>query len=284
MILGCGYLGGHLARLLAAEGIATLAVSRSRPAHLPAGVAHAVADLDDPASLASLSFEDQTLFYLAPPPGEGADDPRVAHLVEHLETTGQRPAAIVYTSTSGVYGDCRGERVTEEWEPNPGTDRARRRVAAETTLRAFGERTGVPVMILRVSGIYGPGRLPLERIRRGDPVICPEQATPSNRIHVTDLAATCLAAARQGRPGGIYNVCDDRTSSMTDYFYRVADAAGLPRPPCISMAEAEDRLSPMLLSFLRESRRLDNRRLHEELGVELGYPTLDEGIPASLAE
>lgn len=215
------------------------------------------------------------LFHFVPPAPAGQTDTRTIHLLAALEV--QPPRRIVYISTSGVYGDCGGAWVDESRPVNPGNDRSRRRVDAERQLTAFAERHAIPLVILRVPGIYGPGRLPLERIRRGDPAVCPEEAPWSNRIHADDLATIAVRAAQDDAPPGIYNASDDEPSSMTDYFYRLADAAGLPRPPCVSLAEARQTFSPGLLEYLNESRRLDNRRMKEELGVKLLYPTLAEG-------
>jgi nucleoside-diphosphate-sugar epimerase len=139
------------------------------------------------------------------------------------------------------------------------------------------------VVILRVPGIYGPGRLPRERLTRGLPVLREDESPWSNRVHVDDLARACLAAARRGRPGGVYNISDGHPSTMTDYFNRVADASGLPRPPQITAAEARTRMSEGMQSYLAESKRLDNRRMREELGVEPQYPDLARGLAACIA-
>lgn len=168
----------------------------------------------------------------------------------------------------------------EDWPLCPTSDRGKRRLAAETRLQDWGALHDVPVVILRAPGIYGPGRLPLERIRRGIPVLNETDSPWSNRIHADDLATACLAAARRGRPGQAYNVTDGQPTTMTDYFWRIADCFGLPRPPAISMEEARTVLTPAMLSFLVESRRLSNRRLVEELGVTLAYPDLSLGLLA----
>jgi len=195
-------------------------------------------------------------------------------------TADNRPRRIVLLSTSGVYGDRGGARVDETTPPSPGTDRGRRRLDAEQRLRRFGEAHGVETIILRVGGIYGPGRLPEKRLREGVPMVPPEQAPVTNRIHVDDLARICVAAARRGRDGEIYNVSDGTAGNMTDYFDAVADFLGLPRPPRIDRAEAERTLSPGMVSYLQESRHLDNRKMREELGVTLRYPDLASGLAA----
>lgn len=272
LIVGYGDIGQRLARRLHASGWSTETVGR-RP---QSARSHHIADLDRPDSLIGLPTDGRIVFYLAPPAGDSGDQ-RMRHFLAHAQRAGL-PRRIVYISTSGVYGDCQGAWVDESHPPNPQTEQAQRRLDAEQQLARFGQSSAVAVIVLRVAGIYARERLPLARIRRGEPVICPEQAPWSNRIHAEDLVTACIAAAERGRPGEIYNVCDDHPSSLTDYIYRVADAFALPRPPCISMAEAEQRLSPGMLRYLRESRRLDNRRLREELGVALCYPDLEAAL------
>jgi nucleoside-diphosphate-sugar epimerase len=190
------------------------------------------------------------------------------------------PTRVVLISTTGVYGDCRGEWVTEDRPPNPQADRAKRRLAAETMLRRWSEKSGVPIVILRVPGIYGRGYLPEERLRAGEPVLREEESPFSNRIHADDLARTCFIAGHHDRPGILYNVSDGHPTTMTDFFYRVADLLGIPRPPAITLEQARRQLGEGMLSYLVESKRIDNRRLREELGVELMYPDLAAGLPS----
>ena len=187
---------------------------------------------------------------------------------------------LVYLSTTGVYGDCGGALVDETRPLHPATDRARRRLAAEEVLGTWSRETGAALVILRVAGIYGPGRLPLAALRAGQPVLDRAEAPCSNRVHVDDLAAICLAAAERAPAGAVYNVCDGEHSTMTDFYIAVAEAFDLPRPPQISRAQARQVLSPALLSYLAESRRIDNRRLLAELGITLRYPTLQRGLAA----
>ncbi len=220
------------------------------------------------------------LYYFAPPPAEGDTDPRLRRVLAAL--TAALPQRIVYISTSGVYGDCAGAWVDETYPLNPSTPRAHRRADAEAALHAWSAATGVPVVILRVPGIYGPGKLPLERLRKGLPLLSEADSPYTNRIHVDDLITVCRAAMQRGQPGAAYNVSDGQPSNMTDYFNRIADFTGLPRPPLISRDEI-DQLSPGMRGFMEESKRLDNRRMREELGVELRYPTLEAGLAACLA-
>ena len=140
------------------------------------------------------------------------------------------------------------------------------------------------IVILRVAGIYGANRLPLNRLREGAPVLRSEESPFSNRIHADDLARLCLAAADKGEDGEIINICDGETSTMTDYFNAVADAFALPRPPQVTMAEAKVLMPPLLFSYFSESRRLDNRRMRERLGGNLLYPDLASGLAACKKE
>jgi nucleoside-diphosphate-sugar epimerase len=228
-----------------------------------------------------LPFAGERVLHLAPPPTRGVEDLHTHRLVAAFAHHGS-PARLVYISTTGVYGDCGGAWVDETWPVDPGADRARRRWDAEQTLRRWSLEAGTELVVLRVAGIYGPDRLPLERIRRGLPLVREEEAPYSNRIHAKDLVSACLAAMDRGRNGGVYNVCDGHPTTMTDYFFRVADAAGLPRPPVLSLDEAQEQLSAGMMSYMCESRRLSNRLLCEELGVALAYPDLASGLAACL--
>ena len=284
LIVGCGYLGRRLARQLLADGRAVTGIVRSAEsaAALAAlGIAAVRADLDEESLVNPLPAAGAELYYFAPPPASGDDDPRIRRVLATV--TGAAPRRIVYVSTSGVYGDCAGAWIDESQPLNPTTPRARRRAAAERALQSWSAATGVPVVILRVPGIYGPGKLPLERLRKELPLLREEDSPFTNRIHVDDLVAVCRAAMERGRPGAAYNVSDGQPSNMTDYFNRIADRVGLPRPPVVARADI-DALSPGMRAFMEESKRLDNRRMREDLGVELRYPTLEAGLDASVAE
>ncbi|WP_242482454.1 NAD-dependent epimerase/dehydratase family protein [Thiocystis violacea] len=226
-------------------------------------------------------LEGVRLFHLVPPVEQGVEDAHTRRLVSSFDRAGQ-PKRILYMSTTGVYGDCRGEWVDEGWPTRPTVDRSRRRLDAEETLRRWSHDTGGELVVLRVSGIYGPGRLPLARLRQRVPMVRPEEAPYSNRIHVDDLVRISLAAMDKAEDGAVFNVSDGNPSTMTDYFIQIADAAGLPRPPLIPMSEAPDQLSAGMMSYMSESRRLSNRKLLDELGVELIYPSLAEGLRSAL--
>ncbi|MEY6431665.1 SDR family oxidoreductase [Thioalkalicoccus limnaeus] len=283
LILGCGDTGRRVARHYLDRGHSVLGVVRteaSQQALTAAGVPALTLDLTD-GDLSRLPFSDCWIFHFAPPPGEGVEDWLTRRLVAAC-SRGTPPRRLVYLSTTGVYGDCAGDWVDETWPVRPTADRARRRWDAEQSLRRWSREQGTSLVILRVAGIYGPGRLPIERIRQGLPLVREAEAPYSNRIHIEDLVQASLAAMARGTDGGVYNVCDDHPSTMTDYFFQIADAAGLPRPPEIPLADMDGQLSPGMRSYMRESRRLSNRRLREELGVVLTYPTLREGLAASI--
>lgn len=285
IIAGCGYVGRRLAqRLRRGRDVIALVRSEASAAQLrAAGIATLCADLDGPDAPAALqaAADRAAIAYLAPPPDRGTTDPRIANFLAALGAA--RPAVLMYMSTTGVYGDAAGAVVSEETAVAPANDRSRRRVDAENAVRTWCAGRGARSVVLRVPGIYGPGRLPLERLRAGEPALRPEDAGPGNRIHVDDLVSACVAAL--DRPVmGIFNLSDGDHASTTAFLQRTAALAGLPPPPLVSLAEAHSRISPGMLAFLAESRRVDNRRMLEELGVRLAYPDLDAGIAASLAE
>ena len=267
LVVGVGYVGR---RLMVRLGDTALGLSRS------SGF-----DLDADASLPrALPRHYAVLYTVAPEPGRAADV-RLGKLLALLEPA---PVRFVYISTTGVYGDCRGELVDEHRAVHPESGRARLRVAAETALTGWCGARDVPLVILRVPGIYGPGRLGIERIREGGASIREPEAGPGNRIHVDDLVSCCEAALDPAAPAGIYNVGDGDARSATWFAAEVARQCGLAEPPQISRAEAEREFSAMRWSFLRESRRIDTHRMRAVLGVTPRYGDAADGIAASLAE
>jgi len=237
------------------------------------GILPIVADLDDYATLRRLAVAPFAVLHCAPPPSEGRDDPRTQKLVAALTRARIIPQRFVYISTSGVYGDCAGARVPETRPRRAQTPRGRRRVAAEDRLREWAGRNGVRLSLLRAPGIYSDARLPLDRIKQGTPVLLPSDDVFTNHIHADDLARAAVAAIFRGSHNRAYNVTDDAEMKMGSWFDTVADAFHLPRPPRVSWEEAEQRIAPMLLSFMSESRRLTNARAKRELRMRLAYPT-----------
>jgi nucleoside-diphosphate-sugar epimerase len=233
-------------------------------------------DLDRPPSLALAPAD--ALLHSAPPPAEGDADTRTANLLAALEKARILPARVVYVSTSGVYGDCAGARIDETRPVAPQSARARRRVDAEQKLAAWCAPRGIPLVILRAPGIYAADRLPLERLRAGTPALRAEEDVYTNHVHAEDLAMIVARSLEEDAPAGIYNACDDSDLRMGEWFDLVADHHGLPRPTRIARSEAAGRIPPALLSFMGESRRLDNRRMKNDLGVRLRYPTVHDGL------
>jgi nucleoside-diphosphate-sugar epimerase len=286
LIVGCGHIGQRVAVLLRARDQRVTGVVRS-----PASVRelHALGldalslDLDADAPHITGLWGYGGVCYFAPPPFTGTQDTRLRGFLEALDES-SLPRRIVYISTSAVYGDCHGHWITEEQPVRPTTERGVRRLDAERRLQAWAAQHGVEWVVLRVPGIYGPGKLPLERLRAGLPVLREVDAPYTNRIHADDLAAICVAALDSEHHDTAYNVSDGHPSTMTDYFYRVADAAGLPRPPVVSREEAQQVLSEGMLSFLQDSRRMDNRKLLRELAVTLRFPDLEVGLRSCFAQ
>ncbi len=280
LIIGCGDVGVRVARLVRESGgkVAGLVRNNESAERLRTfGIEPLTGNLDDAASLTDLPTAGKLIFYFAAPPGGGPFDSRMRNFCKSVESS-RLPAKIVYISTSGVYGDCGGEWVTEETPINPQTSRAQRRADAEATLHEWGQEHDVPVVILRVTGIYGPGRLPLARIHQGHPVLCEEESPPTNRIHADDLAAVCVRAAEKAIAGDIFNISDGQPGTMTQFFNAVSDLLDLPRLPQVDMTEANQVMNPMMLSYLTETRRMDNRKMVEQLGVALMYPDLESGL------
>jgi nucleoside-diphosphate-sugar epimerase len=277
LIIGCGDVGLRVASRLAGhmghglQGVA-LTSQTGRGLELRSKkLIPIIGNLDDPKSLARLSGTATRVLHLAPPPSFGALDPRTQNLIQALRLR-SKPTTLVYASTTGVYGNCNGEWVGETRTVNPQTDRARRRVDAERAVRLFGKQSNVRVNCLRIPGIYAADREggdPLDRVRQATPVLVCEDDVYTNHIHADDLARACIAALWRGKPQRNYNIAEDSGVKTGDYYDALADSAGLPRPPRITRAEAEATLSPMRLSFLSESRRIENSRMRRELRIEV---------------
>ena len=248
------------------------------------GVRPILADLDRADSLKRIAGLADIVLHFAPPSERGAVDLRTRRLLATLCRGQSRPGQVIYISTSGVYGDCAGVRIDETHRLRPTTARARRRVDAERQLRRFGRQNGVCVSILRAPGIYAADRLPLDRLQKGVPALCAEDDVFTNHIHADDLAMLTGAALRYGRANRCYNATDDDEMKMGDYFDLVADRFDLSHAPRISRSEAQTLMSPVQLSFMSESRRLDNRRIKKELRACLRYPRVADGINAAWLE
>jgi nucleoside-diphosphate-sugar epimerase len=273
LIVGTGYVGR---RVLQEQHGNAFGLNRSSPgAELPA----AIFDLDTDTAMPVTLPGSYVVLYTVAPSDKADNDVRLEKLLQLLQPAPQR---FVYISTTGVYGDHAGNLVTEDTPPQPNSNRALRRLAAETLLHAWGDEHSVDIVILRVPGIYGPRRLGIERIRKGTAIMQESDANPGNRIHVDDLATCCIAALSNEVPVGIYNVGDGDFRSPTWFSNEVARQCKLEAPPTISWADAQNEFSEMRLSFLRESRRIDTRKMRDMLGVIPRYSNPEDGIRASL--
>jgi nucleoside-diphosphate-sugar epimerase len=288
MIIGCGYVGRRLAAAIDRECpdcVNKFGLVRD-VAHLKtlraAHVEPIVLDLDRMTrkDLSPTWFRNSVVFYLVPPPNKGESDTRMYRLLNMLETA---PSAFIYISTTGVYGNTNGEWVNEATPVNPQTTRAERRISAEQMLRIWCTEHHVRRVVLRCPAIYGPGRLPLDRLK-SQPNIDIDDAPLVNRIHVDDLVQVCIAAAKNPEAKGVYNVSDGNSINLTEYLNLVARVAGLPEPDQIPLDEAQLNFSDRYLSYLDESRRIDNSRVLRELGVKLKYADVEAGLRASLDE
>lgn len=286
LIVGCGDVGLRVARALPPHvRVLGLTSSPARAPELRArGITPLAGNLDDPRTLARLAGIADHVVHLAPPASEPVAqwwrDRRTLALLRTLRLR-SAPRTLIYASTSGVYGDCGGEWITEARPVAPRTPRAQRRVDAERQVRFFARGTGARGSILRIPGIYAPDRAggtPRDRLLKGTPVLAPQDDVYTNHIHANDLARAVIAALWRGRPQRTYNASDDTELKMGDYFDLAADLYGLPRPPRVARSTAQEQLPLMLLSFMSESRRLDNRRLKAELRVKLRHPTVESGL------
>lgn len=281
LIVGCGDIAMRIAPLLRNRyQLFGLIRNASHKVQLRAvGITPILADLDKRAPLVKIAGLADIVLHLAPPPSNTGGDPRTQNLLAAL-SRGYLPQRLVYISTSGVYGDCGGAVVNETRQLNSQSVRARRRVDAEQRIRTWAKHNGVHASILRVPGIYSQERLPLERIRSATPAINAEEDSCTNHIFADDLARVVVAAMRYAKPNRCYHASDDSDLKMGDYFDEVADVFHLPRPPRLPRDEVKQSVSPVLWSFMNESRRLSNKRMKQELKIKLQYPQVSDALKA----
>ena len=275
LIIGCGDIGLRVAKQLCRNyRVFALTSQQSRFSELRGlGITPILGDLDKPETLWRLSGLAETVIHLAPPQNIGHRDSRTRNLTRILAQGPASLSRLIYVSTTGVYGDHKGGRVSEITPVKPQSERAKRRVDAERVLRLWGPAHGVAVTILRVPGIYAANRLPVERLQARTPALISDEDAYSNHIQSDDLARLVCAAVYHGKPQRVINACDGGETKMGDYFDEVADAFGLERPARMPAAELQKIVSPMLWSFMRESRRVTNTRL-PELKTPLRYPSV----------
>jgi len=272
LVAGTGYTGRRVLEQLPIDTSVGLSRSTIDTQH-----AFHQFDFDAPTSLPFDLAGKYAVLYTCPPDGE--DDARLGRFLALLKPA---PARIVYISTTGVYGDRRGAVVTEDAEVDPGNPMARARIAAESMLTEYAVDSGCDLVILRAPGIYGPGRLPVQRISEGGSFLDEADTSPGNRIHVDDLVSCCLAALDDAAPSGVYNVGDGDHRSSTWFAQEVARQAQLPAPRLISRAQAKEEFSPVRLAFMTSSRIVDTTKMREVLGVTPRYADPVDGIKASL--
>ena len=277
---GCGYSARVFARRFAAQGgsVAGTCRTEEKAAGLrAAGIEAFIFAGNEP--LPESALQGITHLLISTPPGEAGDPALAAHqeilrkLVPGIEWAG-------YLSTTGVYGDRKGGWVSEDTPLDPAVARSDRRAAAEVAWSDFARASGLPLHIFRLAGIYGPGRNQLKGVMDGTAKRIVKEGQIFSRIHVEDIATVLEASMARPNPGAIYNVCDDEAAPAPEVVAYAAQLLGKEPPPEISFEEAN--LPPMAASFYMASRRVSNRRIHEELGVELAYPTYREGLKALL--
>jgi len=286
-IVGCGYIGKRLAQQLLKKNLPVhgyVSSEDSRAECDKLNIPCEIIDLDnadldsaDPDGvLPEIELGGQNIIYLAPPPRSGQADTRMTNFLRAIDR--QLPVRFVLISTTGVYGDCKGDWIDESTPLNPTADRAKRRADAEQQVTAFCHDRNIPLLILRVAGIYGPGKVPAARIKSGAPIVTQQDSPFTNRIHAVDLVNICEQALLNTKIAGTYNVTDGHPGTMYEYFTGVAKALDLPAPPAISLAEAQHQLSEGMLSYMAESRRIDNSKLLKDFELELIYPKLQDGL------
>ena len=290
-IIGCGFIGKKLIqRLLQNSAInpnqitAIVKSKESQSVLNDSEIQSLTLDLDNMSSELpeALKNKPDILYYFAPPPPKGDYDTRAKQFLQSLTTnTDAQPQKIVLISTTGVYGNCHGQWIDESTPLNPQVARAKRRVDAEQQFQTYCQDHSIPMVILRVSGIYGAGKLPLKRIKARTPIVREEDSPFSNRIHADDLTEICYHAGLDDSIEGIFNCADGHPTTMYDYFMRVAHSLQLPEPPAISLEQARTKLSQGMLSYMDESRRIDNKKLLDAFPMTLKYPDLESGLNES---
>lgn len=283
VILGCGDIGRRVIKGLLSQGhnntdiigLVNSIESTERCAKL--GVIGLRFDLDNLNRNLSFCSRSQ-VYYMIAPQKSGSTDDRTKALLNHFTEAEITPEKVVLISTTGVYGDCDGAWVTEKADTNPQTERGKRRLDSEQQWLTWGKTNHIPVVILRVPGIYAHSRLPRERIEKGIPVVRSEECGYTNRIHADDLALMCIAAMRKGQSSEIFNATDGTPGKISDYLQEAAKALKLKPLPEISMAEGETTLSSGMLSYLNESRKISNEKILKTLSIDLRYPDFREGI------
>lgn len=275
LLIGYGYCAYYLARLLTQEKQAVTAVARHNKLVLPSPYFNTLCqDISEPF----LWQEGQTcLYYFAPPPSTGASDTLLASFIARAQLN---IVKVVYVSSTGVYGDHQGQWIDEQAPCHIENDRQRRRLDAEQQWQMFCEQKQIPCLILRLAGIYGPERLPIEAARLGSPLIDPQQAPFSNHIYVEDLAKITMGLAKQSH--GLFNIADGQPQKMGTLQRLTAEQLNLPPAPYASFEEIWQAASPMKREFMGASKQLRIEKLQATLKTILQLTPLTAGVQRSL--
>lgn len=289
LVLGCGYVGRRLSRALADRGIDVVGTTRhpGRADEITASGARPIlADVTRPETLRPLvEWAPDVVFDLVRPQSAGEDryDVEGTRNVANAFAASP-PGALVYVSSTSVYGRREGEWTDENTPVSPTSSVGEARVEAERVYLDACRTGGVPARICRVPGIYGPGRTLRERLERGAYRRLDDEEHWVSRIHVDDLVAGLIAAWERGRPGEVYLLCDDEPVTGAEYAELTAALLALPLPPAVSRDDIRQELSGSAFERRIGSRRCSNRRMRDELGVVPIYPSVREGVPAALRE
>lgn len=289
LILGCGYVGLRLACALVRSGTAVLATTRQEgrvPEIEATGASAAIADVLDPATLQPLTdWQPDVVFDLVRPQPTGADRYTAWGTRNVAQCFSSQPLqALVYLSSTSVYGRRDGEWTDEDTPIDPSSPLGHARVEAEEIYRELFRAQQFPVRICRSPGIYGPGRTLRDRLESGAYTRVDDANLWVSRIHVDDLVAGLIAAWRVGVDGGTYLLCDNEPVTGREYAELTAKLLSLPLPPPVSREDIRQELTQSAFERRISARRCSNRRMREELRVAPRYPSVREGIPASLRE
>ena len=282
-IFGCGDVGRRIAKTLILSDVQAGDIqgfvnsSKSLEQARSFGISSDIIDLDE-AALNLSNCQRSQLYYTVAPQKNGCQDLRSRRVISEFTLHGIRPEKVVLISTTGVYGDCQGQWVTEQSDVKPQTERGKRRLDSENQWIDWGDSSGVDVVVLRVPGIYAFSRLPRERIMSGTPVVRSSECGYTNRIHADDLARICVTAMQKGVAREVYNVTDGTPGKISEFLQAAAQVLNYPALPEISMSQAKTQLSSGMLSYLSESRKISNKKMLEALGIELLYSNFRDGL------
>jgi nucleoside-diphosphate-sugar epimerase len=277
---GHGYSAKALTQLLLPDGWTVTGTTRSIDKVADLGRT-GVLPVQWPGTDLRATLEDATHLLISAGPGPDGD-PVLKELEEDIARNAARLEWVGYLSTTGVYGDHQGGWVDETTPLAPSTKRGEMRVQAEAAWQTLAARTGLPLHIFRLAGIYGPGRGPFAKVRAGTARRIIKTGQVFSRIHVEDIAQVLLASIKAPRTGAIYNLCDDDPAPPQDVIGHAADLLGLPVPEAIPFEQAE--MTPMARSFYAESKKVRNDLIKSELGVQLRYPDYRAGLKALLRD